>query len=202
MSGPQNPVKTRGRLAHAGIVPTSTPYRQEEPRRVTGVDDFVPAGGTEIAHEWLTRLRHEDDALWFTLDENLRLCLAQGWLMATGRDEPRKRDKRAAALVSGIHKRFPAMLHDLVEHWQRVYEDLDYTPAIVDVTDLVAPDMEMVMFTRQEFVGPYSAGDLIPTHSFITHYVDGVWKIAATSRRLPVPGWPPAESEVAGLLGG
>lgn len=152
-------------------------------------------------YAWLTGLRDADgDALWFALDDNLRLCFAQGWLMTTGRDEVGKRDKRAAALTRGVHKLYPRMLQYLLEHWRHVYGDLGYKPALIDATDLVGPDMELVMFTSDEFAGPYSAGGQIPAHSFITHYVDGTWKIAATARRLPVPGWPPTEQEIAGLL--
>lgn len=161
----------------------------------------MPAGGTAVVYKWLTDLENpEGTELWDPLDENLRLCFAQGWLMTTGRDEPKTRDQHADALVRGDHEFFSKMLRDLVNHWRQVYRDLNYEPALIDATDLVGPDMELVMFTSDEFAGgPYSAGDRIPAHSFVTHYIDGGWKISATARRLPVPGWPPTEQAIAGL---
>lgn len=153
-------------------------------------------------YKWLVGLKNPDGAeLWDALDENLRLCLAQGWLMTTGRDDVEERDNSAAALIRGQHKLFAEMIQDLAIHWRRVYRDLNYEPALVGATDLVGLDMELVMFTRNEFAGPFSAGARIPAHSFVTHFVDGVWKIAATARRMPVPGWPPTEQEIAGLMG-
>lgn len=166
------------------------------------MEEFTPAGGTAVVYRWLTSLRDPDETeLWSALDHNLRLCFAQGWLMTTGRDDPKKRNKRAASLARGDHKLFAKMVRDMVEHWRHAYRDMNFEPALIGATDLVGPDMELVMFTRDEFAGPYSAGARIPAHSFITHYVEGAWKIAATSRRLPVPGWPPTEQEVSGLLG-
>lgn len=155
-----------------------------------------------MVYAWLTGLQDADcHELWFALDDNLRLCFAQGWLMTTGRDDLAKRDKLAAALAGGVHELFPEMLQHLVKHWRHVYADLNCQPALIGATDLVGPDMELVMFTSDEYAGPYPAGARIPAHSFITHYVNGAWKIAATARRLPIPGWPPTEQEVAGLLG-
>jgi len=92
------------------------------------------------------------------------------------------------------------MLADLTDHWTAVYSDLEGRPCLVGVTDLVDLDMELVVVTSELFVGEYSTGGQIPAHSFITHWVDGEWRIAATARRLPEPGWPPTERIVPGLV--
>ncbi|MCA0295236.1 MAG: hypothetical protein LCH96_07995 [Actinobacteria bacterium] len=166
------------------------------------MDEFELGGGTPVVYRWLVGLRDEEPAqLWADLDENLKLCFAQAWLMNNDRAKPGRREARAAALVSGDHKWFGQMLEDLTEQWRHVYRDLNYEPAIIAASDLVGPDMELVMVTSDEFAGDYPAGARIPAHSFITHYVGREWKIAATSRRLPLPGWPPTEQVIEGLLG-
>ena len=169
------------------------------PRAVTA---FMPAGGTDVVVAWLLGLGGDDaQRRWSPLDDRLRLCLAQGWLMGTGRADACLRDRRAAALslTDGTDTDFPAMMSDLTDHWREVYRDLGDRPCLVDVTDVVDLDMELVIMASESFAGEYSAGDQIPVHCFITRLVDGKWRIAATARRLPVPGWPPTEQPVPGL---
>jgi len=81
---------------------------------------------------------------------------------------------------------------------REVYADLGEAPALVDVTDLVGMDTELVVITAEDFVSDYPAGAHIPAHCFVTRLTDDEWRIAADARRMPVPGWPPTEKSKRG----
>jgi hypothetical protein len=59
--------------------------------------------------------------------------------------------------------------------------------------------MELVVLTAPDHIGWYPKGAQIPAHTFITRLEADDWLIAALSRRLPVPGWPPIEEVIPGL---
>lgn len=62
--------------------------------------------------------------------------------------------------------------------------------------------LELVVLTGPEHVGEVQAAGPVPAHSFITRLAEGGdWVIASLARRLPVPGWPPAEQEIPYLEG-
>jgi EAL domain-containing protein (putative c-di-GMP-specific phosphodiesterase class I) len=106
----------------------------------------------------------------------------------------------AAVTALAESDRFDEMLGDLIDHWQRVYVVLEDGAGVLDQVNLVSVDMELVVLTGPEHIGSFSAGASIPCHSFITRLVDNTWVISALARRLPVPGWPPSERVVEGLL--
>lgn len=166
-------------------------------------DNFIPAGGTALVYSWLNTLVDTDPGplFWAALDQPLRLCLAQAWMMNNGYSASPERDVVAEQLsrVLSDHPLSSKLLADTSAHMREVYSDLGEAPALVDVTDLVGMDMELVVITSEDFVGDYPAGAQIPVHCFVTKLTDGEWRIAANARRMPVPGWPPTENSIPGL---
>jgi hypothetical protein len=165
-------------------------------------DGFVPAGGTAAVVAWLQELAIEDPGigLWKVLVDDLRLALAQGWMLSTGEADNPERNVAAHQLAQeeGVDKDFPEMFDFLIDHWRGVYSEIDGRPCLVSESDLVGVDMELVVVTSEKYAGQYAAGAAIPVHYFITQFVGGQWQIAANARRLPTPGWPPSERSVPG----
>lgn len=165
-------------------------------------DGFTMAGGTQLVFAWLEDLVAPTPGMlfWSALDHP-GLALTQAWMMNYGHDVAADRNVNAEQLseVVSTHPFFAQMLADTITQMREVYADLDGRPALVDVTDLVGVDMELVVLTSDEFAGNYPAGARIPAHCFITRLVEGEWRIAATARRIPIPGWPPTEDTVPGL---
>ncbi len=169
---------------------------------------FVVGGGTALVCEWLTRIAEAEPPvglIWGSLDDPLRLCMAQSWLLLTGEvtaDDPR-RDAHAEQLSAreSTHPLFEKFYSWLVAHYQSVYRAIDGKPCLVDTTETVGVDLELIAFASEEYAGSYGPGEAILVHSFITRHVgEGEWVIAANARRMPVPGWPPTEQVLPGLL--
>lgn len=170
--------------------------------------DFVPGGGTALVAEWLIRVAEANppvELIWGSLDDPLRLCMVQSWLLGTGQvtaDDP-GRDAQAEQLAArnSSHPLFESFYSWLVAHHQHVYRDIDGKPCLVGTTETVGLDLELISFTFEAYVGSYEEGGAIPAHSFITRHIgEGKWVIAAKARRMPVPGWPPTEQVLPGLL--
>jgi predicted nucleic acid-binding protein len=175
---------------------------------VLGDPEFVPGGGTGLVFNWLTRIAAPNppaEVIWGSLDTPVRLAMAQSWLLATSHvttDDP-QRDTVADQLsaLPSTHPLFDEFYGWLVAHYQHVYRAIDGKPCLVGATETVGVDLELIMFASEEHVGPYEAGVPLPVHTFITRHVgDGQWVIAANARRMPVPGWPPTEQVLPGLL--
>jgi hypothetical protein len=136
--------------------------------------------------------------LWTTLDDRLRLALAQGWVLhSVGNPD----DDTAEDLADEDtdNPQFPIMLEQLARRWQSVYAALQGEIGVADRTTLIGIDMELIVLTGPEHIGPVRAGVAIPAHCFIIRFENEEWKLAALARRLPIPGWPPTEQVVAGL---
>lgn len=169
---------------------------------------FIAGGGTALVFEWLTSIAEPDppvELIWGSLDEPLRLAMAQSWLLGTVEvtaDDP-ARDVHAAQLSAreSDHPLFEQFYGWLVAHFQDVYRDIDGKPCLVGTTETVGVDFELIAFSSEDHVGTYAPGEPFPAHSFITRHVGGEdWVIAANARRMPVPGWPPTEQTLPGLL--
>jgi hypothetical protein len=157
--------------------------------------------------EWLTRIAEANppvELVWGSLDDPLRLAMVQSWLLGKGEvtaDDP-QRDAHAEQLSAhqSTHPLFEKFYSWLVAHYQDVYSAIDGKPCLVGTTETVGVDLELIVFSCEEYVGSYGPRDQIPAHSFITRLIDeGEWVIAANARRLPVPGWPPTEQTLPGL---
>lgn len=157
---------------------------------------------------WLTELATADprvELIWGTLDDPLRLAMAQSWLLNSGHvsinDPDRDQIADRLSAVDGVHPLFGRMYEQLLQHLRHVYSDIDGKPCLSDVTEVVSVDMELIAVSSEDQVGIHPAGAAVPMHSFFTRHVAGDdWVIAANARRLPVPGWPPSERTLEGLL--
>jgi predicted nucleic acid-binding protein len=191
-----------------GLGPGMPAAREVLGEEFAQAQQFVAGGGTALVFEWLTRVAEPDppvELIWGSLDDGLRLSNAQSWLLRTGEvtaDGP-DRDVHAAQLSArqSSHPLFERFYRSLVAHYQDVYRDIGGKPCLVGATETVGVDLELIAFSSEEHVGTYAPGEPLPAHSFITRHVGGdEWVIAANARRMPVPGWPPTERVLPGLL--
>lgn len=173
----------------------------------SNAERFVPGGGTGLVAEWLRRIadvKPPVELVWGSLDDPLRLAMAQSWLLGAGRvaaDDPLRAThaEQLSARVS-THPRFDRFYSWLIAHYKDVYSTIDGKPCLIGATETIGVDLELILFTSETYVGTVEPGDQVPGHSFITRHVgDGEWVIAANARRLPVPGWPPTEQTLPGL---
>ncbi|GAA3044438.1 hypothetical protein [Actinokineospora globicatena] len=155
-----------------------------------------------VVSEWLDGLFDGTPVrqLWPLFSPSLRTIYAQQWLYLQGRD---RNDGvvKALSLEDANGTLAQQMFSDYSAHWKSVYSDLSSGHAFWDKADLVGPDMEIVVAFARIHQGFYSAGKSLPAHSFIVIFDEGIWRIAALARRIPVPGWPPTEQIIPGLLG-
>jgi hypothetical protein len=165
-------------------------------------DPFESApAGLDVVNDWVAELYGPSPGrgLWTSLDDPLRLALAQGWVLYTI-GHPDQAMAEALAQPDSDHPGFEAMLDALVQQWQSIYQALSRGSGVLHRTMVVGVNMELVVLTSPEYIGKYAAGAQIPAHSFITSLTDrGEWIIAALARRLPVPGWPPTEAVIPNL---
>jgi hypothetical protein len=165
---------------------------------------FVAPGGVGVVIAWLDEVnnRNPNPWVWSALDDNHRLCVAQAWLYGDGNGQEPDRDEIAASLAQPDSKNelFPALFREITTDYRDIYKDIDGSPALLEHTDLVGVDLELVVVTSNEYAGEYPAGARIPVNSFITRLVGGSWRIAARGRRLPIPGWPPTETDPVASL--
>jgi hypothetical protein len=116
-------------------------------------------GGLGAVSSWVEELFGwtPGSGLWTSLDDTLRLALAQGWILTVdgGRD-----DELAEPLSHRYPQsdRFDEMLGDLIDHWQQVYVVLEDGAGVLDQVNLVSVDMELVVLTGPERLGSFSAG--------------------------------------------
>jgi hypothetical protein len=157
--------------------------------------------GAETVIAWLRLVygaAEANPALWRLLDDPLRLSLAQGWVLHQTRNIDEDLAEELAADDSGSPQ-FDSMMGDLVDHWRKVYVALRDEIGILHHINIVGVDMELVVLTGPEHIGPAQGEAPIPAHCFVVRFEDDEWRIAALARRLPVPGWPPTEEIIPGL---
>ncbi|QFZ22736.1 hypothetical protein [Saccharothrix syringae] len=165
------------------------------------IDPSSLPGGLATVLDWAAELHGDEPGwhLWAVLDGPLRLALAQAWVLNTA---GRVDDRRAATLAEANPDSSDAesMLDWYIAHWRRVYDMLAGDFGVFGAPTLVGVDMELVVLVESQHVGYVEAGGPpMAGHSFIVKLRDNDWVIAALSRRLPVPGWPPTEEEIPGL---
>jgi hypothetical protein len=158
-----------------------------------------PYGLKTIMHWVRTVLAGETDPmLWTSLDDRLRLTLAQGWILETlgVPDDDLAED---LADEDTDNPCLPTLLAHLSDRWRSVYADLEGDFGILDRAFVVGVDMELIILTGPEYVGESRAGTPILAHCFIIKFENDEWKIAALARRIPVPGWPPTAQIIPNL---
>jgi len=140
---------------------------------------------------WLECLRHgAARELWSVLDADLRLVIAQDFVLATiGVPD----DRRAAGLAAREARGpvFNRMLAAVVRRWRQTHAELANGATIDDRPAGVGADLEVVIAYGRPPFGARRARGGNP-HFFITRFgrANG-WSVAAAGPRLPAPGWPP-----------
>lgn len=168
---------------------------------MTASPSGMDPSGVDTITCWVRLVREggSSRSLWTTLDDRLRLALAQGWVLHVlgGPDDDVAED---LADEDTDNPHFPAMIDFFVRRWQSVYAILKGRFGVFERSYLVGVDMELIVLTGPEHIGVVKADMEIPAHCFIIRFENDEWKIAALARRLPVPGWPPTEQDVSALM--
>lgn len=146
---------------------------------------------SDTVRYWLECLRHgAGRELWGVLDEDLRLVIAQDFVLATiGVPD----DRRAAGLASceAHGPAFDRMLTAVVRRWRQTHAELADGAQIDQRAAGVGADLEVVVAYGRPPFGARRARGGNP-HLFITRFGRARgWSVAAAGPRLPAPGWPP-----------
>lgn len=163
-------------------------------------EEITVPDGLAIVERWIEGLYGSvtGESLWALLDEQVRIANTQVWILNTfGRPDDELR-RQLSGEVS-VHPYHAQMLEEFVQQWRSVYSAVSAGFGVLAHTELVGPDMELVVITAPEHIGRIEAGVGIPGHSFVVRLAPQGWVIAALARRLPVPGWPPTEQHIEGL---
>lgn len=154
--------------------------------------------GLEVVTSWVERIHSGivDTRLWEPLEDVLRLCYAQMFIY---NNKAWPDDKLADDLAQrhSQHPDFMTMLEQHVQHWRGVYRSLANGIAYLGSPESVGVDLEYIALFDPKFVGEFDQP--LPANSFLVRWVNDRWLIAANSRRLPAPGWPPTDKVIPGL---
>ncbi len=141
---------------------------------------------------WVESLRHgAARELWSVLDSDLRLVIAQDFILATiGVPD----DARAAGLAARDAQGpvFNRMLAAVVRRWRQTHAALANGVTFGEGPEGVGADLEVVVAYGRPAFGTRRARQDGSPHVFITRQSRPYgWSIAAAGPRLPAPGWPP-----------
>ena len=152
--------------------------------------------------EWPAPVSSPRNELWVPLDDDLRLALAQQYLLgrcAVRSDRGGDRDALAAALAQrqSEHPWFDEMLAGYRDCWRNAYRMIDGDPAVADTSVIAGIDLEAVLFTSGDNAGEVTCP--IPGHTFVMRLdAHRGWVIAACGRHHVIPGWPPRKELIPG----
>jgi len=148
---------------------------------------YFPHSSDAVAF-WLESLRCRSGRdLWAVLDDDLRLAVAQEYVLdITGAPD----DSMAAELSArdSWHPHFRRMVDGLVSRWRQTHRALAAPIAYPYRCVPVGCCLEVLVTHGQ------SPSGVAEPSLFITRFgEDFGWCVAATNERLPVPGWPPTD---------
>ncbi|WP_305788694.1 hypothetical protein [Symbioplanes lichenis] len=149
----------------------------------------VPGNGRETVLRWVRvlHLGNGNDAVWRTLTHDLRLTVAQHYLMALGRTGD---DAAAAWLATGdpADEGFRYMVDRQCAAWRAELVPLIHAAEIVGSAP-VGADLESVVVASAR-VSRHSAREQA-TFTFMLQHGPQATAVAAVGNWLPLPGWPP-----------
>lgn len=162
---------------------------------------MYPGGPIDAAFRWFSAVVGERDlrSAWAITTDDLRLALAQSWLITTDRADLGA-DARARAIADGD----PGALWDEFEQWRLTrWLTLTWTDVVEDgfstysEPEFAAPEICFVRFVPGQISAQVdSDSEPMWMITFTLRYDAEGWRVAGIGRRLPVPGWPPTEVEV------
>lgn len=189
--------------AQLAALPSELRAAYEELRAMDPVERARFLGHTTLASTAQAFLASVCDAqdlrtVWPGVDENLRLCLVQQWILDNATNfwtDGHDRDETAHALAAAEPN------HPLWEHFERVHlRSISKSippPAVRGIganTRLVSPDAELLYIqdiTDMEG-GVWLPGEEREVYPMVMKRTDNRWLVASLgSENLPVPGWPP-----------
>lgn len=157
-------------------------------------------GPEQAARLWIRAVMQEDDwdTAWALTDEVFRLAQVQAWLW------PHRHDLELAGddldeLAGSLCREGPehALWEEFADMVLQTYRDtwLEFDLrrwSVAGRPRLVAPDLEVVVFTRREDPVIQTEQAVYVARPFLMRFDGGAWAVAhAGSDQLPVPGWPP-----------
>jgi len=156
-----------------------------------------------VVLHWLTTVFDNSDlaAAWPLTDEPFRLATAQSWIMLeTDRSEVSAVDRdQLAARLALVKQPSDALWAEFAGwrliRWREVLPD--YVTAaklrgVVSGEHVTAPEIEQVWITHTGT--NIVKGSPIEAQRFLMRHVDSEWKLAGIGGVLPIPGWPPSET--------
>lgn len=156
--------------------------------------------------DWLTRAFDEDDlqAAWPLTDEPLRLALVQSWVMLESErtdiaDEDR--DELAAELAAErpSHPLWPEFAEWRLARWHSVFPGWVRSSGrrgVVSSPSLLGVSLEAVMIAETDGTArPFDAGQPVVVQRFLVRHLSIGVRLAGIGGVLPIPGWPPSETD-------
>lgn len=171
---------------------------------------FGEGGPVATATDWLTSVkRGKKRDVWRKLTRELRLCLAQDWILANeGHPNlaPHNRDELAGALAAknpthplGKHC-LRSKLQVLQDHYQEW--DIDRWGAAGNPRRIGLDYELVVMAPADEGILVVREGEPLPVYPLLMRKIGDDWLVANFGTAYPIPGWPPSAEEIpADLVG-
>jgi hypothetical protein len=168
------------------------------------VAHFGEGGPVAAATNWLVSLkRGKKRAVWSALTRELRLTLAQDWIIANEGHpnlEPYDRDELAEALASRnpTHPLGKHCLRSKVEVLQDYYGrwDIDSWGAAGNPRRIGLDYELIVMAPADEGILVTREGEVLPTYAILMRKIGPDWRVANFAPAYPIPGWPPSAEEI------
>lgn len=167
---------------------------------MTGAAVAVVAGWCEHTFD-----RQDLAGAWPLTDEPLRLALVQSWLVleqdradVAGKDLDALADVLASAEPDD--PLWPEFAYWRLSRWRAVLPDYVTDAAVRGFVSLGAPlgvDLEAVMLSRSDDSsdGTFDAGEPLPVYRVLVRHTEAGARVAGLGGVLPVPGWPPSETD-------
>lgn len=193
---------------HPGLLESS--IQRLEVLHAEFVAHFGEGGPVAAATNWLVSLkRGKKRAVWSALTRELRITLAQDWIIANDGHpnlEPYDRDELAEALAAR-NPRHPLGKHCLrskLEVLQDHYERWDIEGwGAAGNPRRIGLDYELVvMAPADEGILVARNGELLPVYPILMRKIGPDWNVANFAAAYPIPGWPPSAEEIPASLVG
>lgn len=166
-------------------MPTAQVADEGRPQMLT--QGTFPSSGEAVAY-WIETLRRGAVRnLWAVLDDDLRLAVAQKYILRVVGGPDDAMAAELAARDSG-HPHFGRMVGGEVRRWRQTHGALADPVAYPYQHARVGSCLEvLVVHGRRQ-------SDVAEPCLFITRFGrECGWCVAATCERLPLPGWPPTD---------
>ncbi|MDX2407626.1 toll/interleukin-1 receptor domain-containing protein [Streptomyces microflavus] len=171
---------------------------------------FGEGGPVVAANKWLANVqRGKKGAVWKGLTRELRLVLAQDWIIANeGHPNlaPYDRDELAAelAMKSPTHPLAKDFLKIKLEVLQDHYRKWDHKGwGAAGNPRRIGLDYELVIMSpADDGVLIVGEGEIRPVYPILMRNVGVDWMVASFTSAYPIPGWPPQAEEIPASLVG